>query len=587
MTNKKQPGEDQRPEEEPSTERSAFGDQVVRPDAGVTRDGPSDVLPDFGDVGGVGSPTGPPLRVDASVALSKSFVEPTDDAALWAAIRNRTEAIRGDRYSDFVNHVLCDQDSAGTAVCLEKEKDPKEQDLYAQKAAGHMALSITAKRRELLGSTSGYGVDAYNLLKYATQAFLLLEAGVVISNPRFTPEVEEQITLVPGEKSRIGAPITFQDLNRGLSTYLGSTGAPLPYLERIIKALGSARDVLSPFCENTLTHRFSCPSMLELIWSYWHEEGMLVQTMNAICMRFQNRRGPLDRDPLADLEIDPLRPLNNLLWGYIQDEYNRLTVPRRAYEYDHHYGLKMVGKAVPELRSADSRSKFIEAFHNLLHRTAAFYREDADTTVIADGFPLLSSLREVHLLLAEGAHNQFGDLPWTSRAEMLMIQWILGRPEMREFLRGRAMVPYNERWMGQVDTMKKLQGWTDTSVTHFRNLGVYGEQILLSVRYGNWNDITDQDSAKNWARYWRPEIQGYIHAYLASTGVDLSEDIVDFRGAPARYVQPSSLLVARIGQGSPAAIATARASRALSAAGVNFGALPASRRRALNPARKE
>ncbi len=312
-----------------------------------------------------------------------------------------------------------------------------------------------------------------------------------------------------------------------------------------------------------------------------------MQTMNAICMRFQNRRGPFERDPLANLEIDPLRPLNNLLWGYIQDEYNRLTVPRRAYEYDHHYGLKIVGKAVPEIRSADSRSKFIEAFHNLLFRTAAFYREDADTTVIADGFALLSALREVHLLLAEGAHNQFGDLPWTSRAEMLMMQWILGRTEMREFLRGRAMVPYSERWMGQVDTMKKLQGWTDTTITHFRNLAVYGEQILLSIRYGDWSEINDQDNAKIWARYWRPEIQGYIHAYLAATGVDLSEDIVDFRGAPARYVQPSSLLEARIGQGSQTEIATARASRTLSSAGVSFGALPAARRRGLNPARKE
>ena len=49
-----------------------------------------------------------------------------------------------------------------------------------------------------------------------------------------------------------------------------------------------------------------------------------------------------------------------------------------------------------------------------------FYKEDDDTTVIADGFPLLNALRETHLLLAEGAHNQFGDLPSTARAEMLM-----------------------------------------------------------------------------------------------------------------------------------------------------------------------
>src|SRR5258705_6558489 len=516
-----------------------------------------------------------PLHVAGKLSLTRADVVLTDDAALWAAIRNRTDAIRGDRYDEFIKQVLCHDEEVGQAVCLPEE--------YS------IETSLQAKRTELLGATSGYGVDAYNLLKYATQAFLLLETGVVIRNPRiaFNKSENNPDDVVAGEESRIGESVAFEELERRLmEDYLGKTGG-LPYLKRIVAALGARSDRKSPFSNGTLTHRFSCPSMLELIWSYWHEEGMLVQTMNAVCMRFQNRRGPNERDPLANLEIDPLRPLNNLLWGYIQDEYNRLTVPRRAYEYDHHYGLKIVGKAVPEIRSADSRSKFIEAFHNLLFRTAAFYREDADTTVIADGFALLSALREVHLLLAEGAHNQFGDLPWTSRAEMLMMQWILGRTEMREFLRGRAMVPYSERWMGQVDTMKKLQGWTDTTITHFRNLAVYGEQILLSIRYGDWSEINDQDNAKIWARYWRPEIQGYIHAYLAATGVDLSEDIVDFRGAPARYVQPSSLLEARIGQGSQSEIATARASRALSAPGVSFGALPAARRRGLNPARKE
>ncbi|HEX3146272.1 MAG TPA: hypothetical protein VHQ64_20020 [Pyrinomonadaceae bacterium] len=489
----------------------------------------------------------------------------TDDAALWAAIRNRTDAIRGDRYEEFVRRVLCGHDGTGPPVC--SPEDSKQTSIQT---------ALKAKRAELIGATSGYGVDAYNLLKYATQAFLLLESGVVIRTPRFPLSDAER---------RLGIDDIVPDEVR---TFLGTLNGPLPYLQRVLAALESGLEFgTSPFCKGALTHRFTCPSMLELIWSYWHEEGMLVQTMNAICMRFQNRRGPLDRDPLANLEIDALRPLNNMLWGYIQDEYNRLTVSRRAYEYDHHYGLKMVGKAVPELRSADSRSKFIEAFHNLLYRTAAFYREAADTTVIPDGFSLLNSLREVHLLLAEGAHNQFGDLPWTSRAEMLMIQWMLGRPEMREFLRGRAMVPYSERWMGQVDTMKKLQGWTDTSITHFRNLGVYGEQILLSIRYGDWNEITDQDNAKTWARAWRPEIQGYIHAYMAATGVDLSEDIVDFRNAPARYVQPSLLLEERIAaQESSMELQCAPVSRSLTAGGASYGALPGPGRRALNPYRK-
>lgn len=82
--------------------------------------------------------------------------------------------------------------------------------------------------------------------------------------------------------------------------------------------------------------------------------------------------------------------------------------------------------------------------------------------------------------------------------------------------------------MPQVDTMKTLQGWSNVTVTHFRDLGVYGEQILLSIRYGDWIGINDENYAKNWARYWRPEVQGYLHAYRAVAGVDLTNpDTVD------------------------------------------------------------
>ena len=168
---------------------------------------------------------------------------------------------------------------------------------------------------------------------------------------------------------------------------------------------------------------------------------------------------------------------------------------RRACEYNHHYGLTLYGRAVPPLRPADPRSRFLEGFHNLLRQAAAFYKEDDDTTVIADAFPVLNSLREVHLLLSEGAHNQFRDLPWQSRAEMMLQQWLLSRREMREFLRGRYMVDYPEAWMGAVDAMKRLQGWTDTSVLHFRDLARSGERILLAIRYANWNDA-EQDDAR-------------------------------------------------------------------------------------------
>lgn len=288
------------------------------------------------------------------------------------------------------------------------------------------------------------------------------------------------------------------------------------------------------------------------------------------------------RDPLANLELDPLRPLNNIIWGFVQDDYSRLSVQRRAYEYDHHYGFALVGKAVPRIESADSRSKFVAAFHNLLYRTIMYYREDDDTTIVADAFALLNALREVHLILAEGAHNQFGDLPWTARKEMLMMQWILARPETKEFLRGRYMVPYQEPWMGAVDDMKRLQGWSDVTITHFHELAIYGEQILLSIRYGDWIDINDQEYARNWARYWRPEIQRYVHAYHAVTGVDLSADVVDTRRAEDRFVQPSVHLSKRLAtprsraQGSLPSSSTA--SELQTYQDIDYAALPAASR---------
>jgi hypothetical protein len=301
-------------------------------------------------------------------------------------------------------------------------------------------------------------------------------------------------------------------------------------------------------CYGILRDKLRYPCFLELIWSYWHEEGMLVQALNSVSMRFQNRRNLGARDPLANLEIDPLRPLNNLLWGYVQDEQHRLTVPRRAYEYDHHYGLTISGKAVPAVHGVDSRSNFLEAFHNLLYLCSVFYKEDDDTTVIADGFPVLNAVKEVHLILSHGMHNQYGDLPWTARQEMLMQEWLLARPEMREFLPSRTMVAYVEPWMGPADTMKRLQGWHDASVTHFRDLGVFGEQILLSVRFGGWSAITDPTFAVNWARYWRPEIQGYIHAYRVVTGVDLAVEPVEASERELRYARPSILLQRRLAQ---------------------------------------
>ena len=504
------------------------------------------------------------IQTQSQVTLQRTFAGPTDDRALWPAIRNRTAAIGFDRYKEFIDCVFCEN--------IPTPFDDVRTKIIDRYLRGTCLDDLNDQKRRL----SIYGPYAYGVLKLATQVFLTLESGVIIRDTGRQPRIFD----IQKERIRVNDfTLTVAKLSSELISYLGNADGNLPYLNRILTNLitldpENIEEVL-PYCLGVLQFRLTSPSLIELIWSYWLEEGMLVQTMNAIARRFQNRRGS-PNDPLGELEFDPLRPLNNLIWGFIQDEHNRLTVPRRAHEYLHHYGLSLMGKAVPDLNPADTRSKFIEGFHNLLSAAARFFRDDSDTTVIADAFPLLNALKDVHLLLAEGAHNQFGDLTWTARAEMMTIQWMLARPEMKEFLRGRYMVPYQEDWMGAVDSMKKLQGWTDTTITHFYELAVTGERILLSIRYGDWSDIENiEDQAKNWARSCRPEIQRYIYAYKTVAGVDLAADIVDSRDAAARYLQPSVLLQGRLReQRSALSLSTRRADFALRAGPAPIGALP-------------
>jgi hypothetical protein len=431
------------------------------------------------------------------VTLHRSPTCPTLDQALWAAIRNRTHAISFHRFRHFLHRVLRWE---------EHEKLPE---------------AIERRLRDL--GAHRLGVTPWHALKIATEMFLLMETGVRISREH-SRELELDAL---GDSARLGAPVKAGELAERLSFYLGHP-PQLPYITRVVETafpeyLGSREAG-----HRVLVDGINEPMLIELIWSYWHEEGMLMQTINAINQRFQNIRRPGDHDPLANMAIDPLRPLSNLMWGFAQDELNRLSVARRAAEYCNLYGFEMRGKAVFGLQVADRRSKFLEAFHNLLYQCSVFFKEDFQTTIIADGYPLLNALKEVHLILAQGANNQFGDLPWTARGEMLLVQFMLSRPEMREFLQSRAMVPYKEAWMPQVDAMKTLQGWTDVTVTHFRDLGVYGEQLLLSIRYGDWIDVENEDNAKNWARYHKDILYGYWHAYRAATGVDLTNpDAVD------------------------------------------------------------
>jgi hypothetical protein len=480
------------------------------------------------------------LRNGVPVRLQRSGLFSTDDLALWLVIKRATDAISFNNYSRFMDLVLCGETAS---VGFPGPASPG-QGFPGQRGARQSTSDVYDKLRTELRFLPFNDTDAYRLLKVATEAFLLVNGGVLLKDFNFIAADIVELNNRLG-----GSPFNLAELDQAWDRYLedvnGTANATLPYLALVRSKLSGEpiknqiflnEDPLLPEqynigekCVGVLRRKLVRPFLIELIWSYWQEEGMLVQTLNAITRRFQNlRRHNGESDPLANLEIDPLRPLHNLLWGYVQDEQHRLSVARRSYEYDHAYGISLQGKAVPTMRSADARSKFIEAFHHLLYLSSIFFKQDDDTTVIADGFPILNALREVHLILSQGAHNQFGDLPSTARQEMLLQQWLLARPEFLGFLPTRIMVAYPEPWMDRVDAMKSMQGWNDVSSLHFHNLAVFGEQVFLSIRFGAWSAVNQPAQAANWARFWRAEIQGYIHAYRAATGVDLtSSETVD------------------------------------------------------------
>jgi hypothetical protein len=362
-------------------------------------------------------------------------------------------------------------------------------------------------------SDTVFGVHSYSRLFEVTEK-------VVLESALGAGDAEEIQRAIDGNN------LTQEQIAQAIDDY--ETPRDLDYLDvdRITPTnAGDARRVRGDWADHqdVIRRRITGPLYIELIWSYYHELGSLVQTIKAVSLRFQNKSAGGSSDALSRFEVDSLRPINNLLWGYIQREDDQLTINRRVHEYEHHYGIGLTGSAIGRLRPSERRSQFLEAFHAMLRQCVLLFRELDDNTLAPDGFPVLNALRGVHLQLREGMHNQYGDLPWVARVEMTVEQILLARPEMHEFLGGRRRMPYTEEWMDRVDTMKRIQNWSDVSITEFNRLAVWGEQLLLTIRFGNWADpATTAAAALSWAAFWRPAIQGYIHTYRTVTGVDLT-----------------------------------------------------------------
>jgi len=146
------------------------------------------------------------------------------------------------------------------------------------------------------------------------------------------------------------------------------------------------------------------PSLVELIWSYWHEEGNAGSNHERDRQTLSEIVAVRAGDPLTDLAFDPLRPLSNLLWGYVHDDRNRLTVEDRSSEYANAYGTDLDwpqhegrGAGPTTAQNLSPRSTICSpCTARLLPRGRRHHRQGPTA------FPLLNALKDVHLILADG-----------------------------------------------------------------------------------------------------------------------------------------------------------------------------------------
>jgi hypothetical protein len=418
------------------------------------------------------------------VTMERTDSRRTPDEALWSAIDERCETIGFERYQAHIRRV------------------------FELPNMGSFQGEISRK----LGELGARGVGVYRVLREVTELFVLLGCG---------PLADRKLS--PGDPiaNDFGPQLTQSrmEIEEGLRQYLHN--GELPYIERVVNAAYPWLDLDGSGLDGLRRRVLRQPLFLEL----WHEmcleHGMVMRTMDAVCARFQNIYNSGENDGLASYEISPLWPLGDLLWDWINHEPTRLNPMRRIQEYQHQYGQTVLGQDAIGFRAADVRTAFPRAFINLLNLCEEFYKEDSQTTVIADAFPTLVALREVHQILAMGAGNAARPMAFAARVETLMMQLMLAQPELRAFLHVREMVPYDEAWMGQVDAMKDLQGWQDQSISHYRDLAVYGERILLSIRLADWT-AGHEDNAKNWLRVHKNAIRRFAHAHRAISGVELA-----------------------------------------------------------------
>src|SRR5262249_59964075 len=100
------------------------------------------------------------------VRLSRPDDGPTPDQNLWTLIRNRTDAISFNNYTRFLDEVLCGEFVTDSS------------DVNHTAAVNQLPERVHKQVRDL----SFLGLDGYDVVRAATEYFLMQEVGLVVED---------------------------------------------------------------------------------------------------------------------------------------------------------------------------------------------------------------------------------------------------------------------------------------------------------------------------------------------------------------------------------------------------------------------
>ena len=239
-------------------------------------------------------------HLTTTTTMTRTATSFTEDTAFWTGIRNSTEALSFNNYLSFMDWIFCGGKLPPPGFETDRY-DVKQSKYYND-----------LKNKRFLPFTDS---DAYRVVKAATEAFVMVNCGIHQQFSPFDPNTNRP-NRDDAYLDRRDLPIPDEELSTAFDKYLVPVNGDktLPYLAVIRRKLpdipikttlfedavprtrGDENKILDN-CFGLLQDKLTNPCLLELIWSYWHEEGMLVQTMNAITRRFPERTYALRPGP--------------------------------------------------------------------------------------------------------------------------------------------------------------------------------------------------------------------------------------------------------------------------------------------------